>query len=46
VLQDRTVSDAKARHWTLKQEQPDAYEYGAAEVVRLGNALREKDRPE
>jgi len=46
VLQDRTVADAKARYRTLKQEQPEAYEYGAAELVRLGDALREKNRPE
>ena len=46
VLQDRTVADAKARYQVLQQEQPDAYEYGAAEIVRLGDALREKERAE
>jgi CubicO group peptidase (beta-lactamase class C family) len=46
VLQDQTVADATARYRTLKREQPDAYEYGAAEVVALGDALREKERAE
>jgi tetratricopeptide (TPR) repeat protein len=46
VLRDQSVADATARYRSLKQKQPDAYEYGATEVVALGDALREKDRAE
>ena len=46
VLQDQTVADATTRYRTLEQEKPDAHEYGAAEVLRLGDALRQKDRSE
>ncbi len=46
VLQDQSVAVATARYQTLKQEQPEGYEYGSTELVRLGDALRQKNRPE
>lgn len=46
VLQEETVAAATTRYETLRQEQPDAYEYGPTELVRLGDALREKSRPQ
>ena len=46
VLENQSVADATARYRALKKEQPDAYVYETSEVVRLGDALREKDRPE
>jgi len=46
VVQAQGVAAATDRYETLKQERPEAYEYGAAELVRLGDALREKNQPE
>ncbi|PQJ35932.1 hypothetical protein BSZ35_16160 [Salinibacter sp. 10B] len=45
VVQKQTVADATARYRTLKQERPNAYVYDPTELVRLGDALREKERP-
>lgn len=46
VLQDDDVAAAKTRYQQLQEERPTAYTYGPAELVSLGDALREKDRPE
>jgi len=46
VVQEQTVADATSRYQTFQQEQPDAYTYGASELVKLGDALRTTDRPE
>jgi tetratricopeptide (TPR) repeat protein len=46
VVREQTVADATTRYRTLQREQPDAYTYGAPELVALGDALRTTDRPE
>lgn len=46
VVREQTAADATDRYRTLQQEQPDAYTYGAPELVKLGDALRTTDRPE
>ena len=46
VVQTQGAAAATDRYEALKQERPEAYEYGAAELVRLGDALREKNQPE
>ena len=46
VVQGQMVADATTRYQTLQEEQPDAYTYGAPELVKLGDALRAKDRPQ
>ena len=46
VLETQDVGAATARYERLRQEQPNAYTFGASEVVRLGDALREQERAE
>jgi tetratricopeptide (TPR) repeat protein len=46
MVQEQTVADATARYRSLKQEQPEGYVYEPSELVRLGDALRTKDRAE
>lgn len=46
VVTDEGPTAAVERYQTLKREQPGAYEYGMAELVRLGDALRDRNEPE
>jgi CubicO group peptidase (beta-lactamase class C family) len=46
AVKNQSVADATTRYQTLQEEQPNAYTYGAPELVKLGDALRTTDRPE
>ncbi|HKL88956.1 MAG TPA: serine hydrolase domain-containing protein, partial [Salinibacter sp.] len=46
VVKNQSVADATTRYQTLQEEQPNAYTYGAPELVKLGDALRTKEQSE